>query len=558
MKFSLPTAATATATALLAGMLASSQVASAAPPTPSSKTYTELYRPQFHYSAAKNWLNDPNGLVYHDGVYHLYYQHNPGGTTWGAMSWGHASSRDLTRWTEHPVALQARGFPDNITEMFFSGTVVVDERNTSGFGKRGKVPWVAMYTSYYPVEQTLPSGKHVRKDQQAQSIAYSLDKGMTWTTYDAANPVIAEPPAQYADQVLEFRDPGVFWHDESSQWIAIVSLAKLHKVLIYTSHNLKDWTVASEFGPVNAVGGVWECPSIFPLSLDGGDELKWILMLGLNPGGPPGTVGSGSQYIVGNFNGTTFTADEDSIYTPDDSDPDSQIANWLDYGPDFYAALGFNGLPREQRTIIAWMNNWQYANIIPTDPWRSAMSSPRHLALKTIAGKARLVSEPAARLKTFGGRTFSFRRVEGERGLGRLGKALEIELEFSRKASGAAEGEFGIAVAATKDFAQETRVGYDFSTGRVFVDRSRSGDVSFDGTFASTYYAPLALGADGRVSLRILLDWSSVEVFGGDGEATITSQIFPAKDAAYSRLFSTGGETGNVKVRVKEVRSAWR
>ncbi|KAL2786925.1 glycosyl hydrolase [Aspergillus keveii] len=501
-------------------------------------------------------MNDPNGLVYHDGVYHLYYQYNPGGTTWGAMSWGHATSRDLTQWTEQPVALQARGFPDNITEMYFSGTVVVDEKNTSGFGKRGKVPLVAMYTSYYPVEQTLPSGKHVRKDQQAQSIAYSLDKGMTWTTYDAANPVIAEPPSPYQDQVLEFRDPSVFWHDQTHQWIAVVSLAKLHKIVIYTSKNLKDWQLASEFGPANAVGGVWECPSIFPLSLDGSREVKWILMLGLNPGGPPGTVGSGSQYIVGSFNGTTFVADEDSVYTPEEGS--SQTANWLDYGPDFYAALGFNGLPRDKRTIIAWMNNWQYGGVIPTDPWRSAMSTPRHLALKTIAGKATLVSEPAARLSTHGGRTFTFRRLDGERELGRLGKALEIELSFSRKASLATEGEFGIAVAATKDYAQETRVGYDFATGQVFVDRSRSGEVGFDGTFASRYHAPLVLGADGSVSLRILLDWSSVEVFACEGEATITSQIFPSKDAVYSRLFSTGGETGNVKVRVKEVRSAWR
>ncbi|CEL11661.1 Putative Glycosyl hydrolase family protein [Aspergillus calidoustus] len=532
-------------------MLASPQVASAAPP--GHKAYTELYRPQYHFSPAKNWMNDPNGLIYHDGVYHLYYQYNPGGTTWGAMSWGHATSRDLTQWTEHPVALQARGFPDNITEMYFSGSIVVDERNTSGFGKKGKVPWVAMYTSYYPLEQTLPSGKHVRKDQQAQSIAYSLDQGMTWTTYDAANPIIAEPPAPYQDQVLEFRDPNVFWHDETRQWIAVVSLAKLHKILIYTSNNLKDWKLASEFGPVNAVGGVWECPSIFPLSLDGGDDLKWILMLGLNPGGPPGTVGSGSQYIVGNFNGTTFTADPESIYTPEDQD--SQVANWLDHGPDFYAALGFNGLPQDKRTVIAWMNNWQYGGVIPTDPWRSAMSAPRHLELKTIDGKATIVSEPAARLKTQGGRTFTFRRLDGERELGRLGKALEIELSFSRKAT---EGEFGIALAATKDYSQETRVGYDFAAGQVFVDRSRSGEVGFDGTFASRYYAPLSLGADGRVSLRIMLDWSSVEVFGGDGEATITSQIFPSKDAVYSRLFSTGGETGNVKVGVKEVRSAWR
>ncbi|KAL4986818.1 glycosyl hydrolase [Aspergillus falconensis] len=695
---------------LLLGVSASAVPATARP----SKSYTELYRPQYHFSPAKNWMNDPNGLIYDadEGVYHLYYQYSPSGPNWGALSWGHATSRDLMHWTEHPVALLARGFPGNVTEMFFSGTVVIDEANTSGFGRNGKVPWVAMYTSYYPVEQVLPSGKRAPKDMQAQSIAYSLDKGMTWTTYDAENPIIAEPPAPYQDQYKEFRDPGIFWYEETKHWVAAVSLAKLHKILIYVSKNLKHWELASEFGPVNAVGGVWECPSIFPLSLDGGDKTKWVLMLGLNPGGPPGTVGSGTQYIVGDFNGTTFTADANSIY--DGSEPEgsvifedfegdttfaargwtvtgnltdaspakgtlagqntvtgfqgqqllntfidgdattgtltstrfeishkyinflvgggsnaeetairlivdgkpvrtstgsnsesltwqtwdvstlqgksavieiidnatggwghinvdqisfsntratSTIANWLDWGPDFYAALGWNGLPQDQRTIIAWMNNWQYGGVIPTDPWRSAATVPRRLALKTIDGKATLVQEPAGKWKplTHGDRTFAFRHVEGVRSLGWIGKALELELTFSsERASSTAKAEFGVSVAASRDYSHETRVGYDFSTQQVFVDRTRSGDVSFDGTFASVYSAPLAPSADGTVSLRILVDWSSVEVFGGGGEATITSQIFPAEDAVYGRLFSTGGKTGDVKLRVREVRSTWR
>ncbi|KAJ5967924.1 hypothetical protein N7501_004172 [Penicillium viridicatum] len=678
-----------------------------------SKAYTEPYRPQFHFSAEKNWLNDPNGLVYDDGVYHLFFQYNPGGDTWGAMSWGHATSKDLLHWTEQPVALEARGFPNNITEMFFSGTAIVDEKNTSGFGRQGKAPWVAMYTSYYPTEQTLPSGKHVRTNQQAQSIAYSLDKGMTWTTYDAANPVILDPPAPYQDQFPEFRDPSVFWHEDTERWVAVISLAKLHKVLIYTSQDLKKWDLASEFGPANAVGGVWECPSIFPLSLDGGESQKWILMLGLNPGGPPGTVGSGTQYIVGNFNGTTFTADSDSVYdgsgptdgvifedfegdktldargwittgdfvgaspakgtldgqntvtgfkgnqllntflngdgttgtltskpfdisqryinflvgggsntnktaiqlkvngqavhTSAGSDSEtlswkswdvtalqgksgtieiidnatggwghinvdeisfsntranSQVANWMDWDPDFYAALGWNGLAQDERTVIAWMNNWQYGATIPTDPWRSAMTIPRHLALKTIGGKATLVQEPAGKWEsiTRGRNASTFPRVDGVRELGRIGKALEIDLTFSnrRPSLSGNSSEFGIVVAATKDYTQQTRVGYNFDTQEVFIDRSQSGDVSFDATFAGTYSAPLSPSANGSVSLRVYVDWSSVEVFGGQGEATITSQIFPSTEAVYGRLFSTGGATSNVTLRVKEVRSTWQ
>ncbi|KAL6232700.1 hypothetical protein BDW75DRAFT_247043 [Aspergillus navahoensis] len=702
--------------AFLLGML-SSHVTAGEP----SKPYTEPYRPQYHFSPRKNWANDPNGLVYDDGVYHLYFQYNPGGTTWGAMSWGHATSRDLNHWTEHPVALRAKGFPDNITEMFFSGTVVIDERNTSGFGSNGKVPWVAMYTSYYPMEQILPSGKHVRMNQQAQSIAYSLDKGMTWTTYDRANPVIHDPPAPYQDQYLEFRDPSVFWHQETSRWIAVISLAKLHKILIYTSRNLKDWDLASEFGPVNAVGGVWECPSIYPLPLDDGEGVKWVLMLGLNPGGPPGTVGSGTQYVVGDFDGTTFTADKESIHdgsSPEDSvifedfegdksladrgwtatggfigaspakgtlagqnevtgfrgeqllntflngdaftgtltstpfnishkyinalvgggsnanqtairlkvdgrtthiatgsnsealtwqswdvsayqgkgavieiidnatggwghinvdqisfsntRATNQVANWLDWGPDFYAALGFNGLPRDERTILAWMNNWQYGGLIPTDPWRSAMTVARRLALKTIGGKAMLVQEPAGNWEgiTHGGRVFTLQKMaEGVLDIGHIGKTLDIGLTFStRRLSSSSSSssetakadEFGIVVAATQDNTQQTRVGYDFTHQQVFVDRTESGNVSFDSTFASVYSAPLPPSGDGTVSLRILVDWSSVEVFANQGEATITSQIFPSADATYGRLFSSGGETSNIKLQVREVDSTWR
>lgn len=416
-------------------------------------------------------------------------------------------------------------------------------------------------TTQYPTEQTLPSGKRVRANQQAQSIAYSLDKGLTWITYDEANPVILDPPAPYQDEFLEFRDPNVFWHQDTERWVAVISLAKLHKLLIYTSHDLKKWDLASEFGPANAVGGVWECPSIFPLPLDGGESEKWVLMLGLNPGGPPGTVGSGTQYIVGSFNGTTFTADSDSVY--DGNGSNDQTANWLDWGPDFYAALGWNGLPSTEQTIIAWMNNWQYGAIIPTDPWRSAMTVPRRLALKTIGGKATLVQQPAGEWEsiTHGGNVSTFPRVDGVRQLGRLGKALEIDLTFSNReissSSTSDSSEFGIAVAATQGYSQQTRVGYNFGKHEVFIDRSQSGDVSFDDTFASTYSAPLSPSANGTVSLRVYVDWSSVEVFGGQGEATITSQIFPSPEAVYGRLFSSGGATSNVRLDVKELRSTW-
>ncbi|KAK9490034.1 extracellular exo-inulinase inuE [Lipomyces doorenjongii] len=677
--------------------------------------YNELYRPQYHFTPLKNWMNDPTGLLYHKGIYHLFYQYNPGGTTWGAMSWGHATSRDLTHWKQQPIALLARGYPDNITEMFFTGSAVADVDNTSGFGHSGQTPLVAMYTSYYPYAQNLPSGKTVQANQQAQSIAYSLDDGMTWTTYDAANPVILDPPAPYSDQFLNFRDPAIFWHKPTKKWIAVLSLAQLHKLLIYTSKDLKNWALASEFGPVNAVGGVWECPNIFPLSVDGhNDNVKWVAMIGLNPGGPPGTVGSGTQYVVGNFNGTSFTADADGLFsgtTPPPSDSiifadfegvgtfadlgwtptgdligqspatgawpgqnpvtgylgkrlvntfvngdattgtltskffnismryinflvggghdfnntavhlkvdgqivrsatgtnsetlswqswdvssllnrtavieivdtstggwghinvdeisfsnsmaRSQVANWVDWGPDFYAAQAYRGLSSDEQVAIGWMNNWEYGGLIPTIPWRSAMSLPRRVSLKTINGKATLVQVPTENWGSIVSRKAlkrSWSSVKETKSLGSVGKALQIELSFSdREPAAVGSSQFGIIVRATPDLKQQTRVGYDFATKELFIDRSISGNVSFDGTFPDTYYAPLAANAKGQIKLRIYVDWSSVEVFGGQGETTMTTQIFPSDRATFAEIFSTGVSTQNVQVEIRKISSTW-
>ncbi|KAF3029601.1 hypothetical protein E8E12_000502 [Didymella heteroderae] len=599
------------------------------------------------------------------------------------MSWGHATSKDLTHWKEQPVALQARGFPENITEMFFSGSAVADIKNTSGFGKGQQVSLVAI-----------------------------LDEGKTWITDDAHNPVIPLLPPQYVDQFKDFRGPYVFWHDDTNKWVSVIALSALHKLLIYTSSNLKDWTLESEFGPVNAVGGVWECPSIFPLKVDGQKKnTKWIAHIGLNPGGPPGTIGSGNQYVVGSFDGKKFTADADSIYrtpvAPSDSvffqdfesndtfaqlgwnatgdlasaspaagalggqqtvtgyrgnrfvntfingdattgtltsptfkislkyinfligggynpgktainlkvngqivrtatgqnaealtwsgwdvsayvgqsanieivdsltggwghinvdaisfsntHASNQKANWVDYGPDFYAAIPFNGLPEDERIDIAWMNNWQYGNLIPTSPWRSAMSIPRKLSLKTIGGKATLVQEPAVNLAQSRQFFRSWDKLpDGNTTLGFSGKALDIKLSFSDRSPAASKSpQIGIIVRASSDFSQQTRIGYDFTTKQVTVDRSKSGIIDFESTFASTFYAPLAAGKDGKVNLRILVDWSSVEVFGGDGEVTLTAQIFPDDDAINAQLYTIDGDTRNVVVSARNLKSTW-
>ncbi|MFI1356759.1 GH32 C-terminal domain-containing protein [Streptomyces sp. NPDC020898] len=278
-------AAVATVCALSAAPLAPQAVAADTPP------YSETYRPQFHFTPQKNWMNDPNGLVYYKGEYHLFYQYNPNGNSWGDMSWGHAVSRDLVHWEELPLALS-----HDDEEMVFSGSAVVDWNNTTGFGTKKNPPMVAIYTSAYK-----DGGK------QAQSLAYSTDRGRTWTKYQG-NPVIDIGSDN-------FRDPKVQWYAPTKSWLMTVSLSAEHKVQFYSSKNLKDWKLQSEFGPTGATGGVWECPDLFPLAVDGDKKkIKWVLVVNINPGGIAG--GSGSQYFIGDFDGKKFTADDKGTYTP--------------------------------------------------------------------------------------------------------------------------------------------------------------------------------------------------------------------------------------------------
>lgn len=394
------------------------------------------------------------------------------------------------------------------------------------------------------------------QDQQSQSIAYSLDNGMTWTPYDSVNPVIQYPPSPYHSQYKNFRDPFVFWHDETQRWILVTTLAELHKLVLWTSRNLKDWSVLSEFGPYNAVGGVWECPNLFPLPVDGDPSMsKWVMVVGLNPGGPPGTVGSGTQYFIGNFNGSAFIPDADSIY------PGNKTANWLDWGPDYYAAAAYNGLPEQDHVQLAWMNNWQYGEHIPTYPWRSAMTLPRHLSLTNMNSKTTLLQQPHVDWQSIKGKEVYTRTMstvnEGIMDLGPLGKTLAIDMTFSVPEASSQTSQFGIIVQATEDLSQQTRVGYDFQSKQVFLDRTQSGIDSFDSTFPTIYNTSLASSTLGKVHLSLLVDWSSVEVFGGEGETTVTAQIFPNEDATHAELFSIGGSTDNVNVQIWDVNSIW-
>lgn len=838
------TAATAAATAVLAAIatVATGPAASTAEPSP----YTEQYRPQFHYTPAKNWMNDPNGMVFYEGEYHLFYQHNPSGNQWGNMSWGHAVSPDMVHWTELPVAIA-----HDDEEMVFSGSAVIDTDNTSGLGTKDNPAMVAVYTR-------LDKATGI----QSQALAYSTDRGRTFTKY-ADNPVIDIGSR-------DFRDPKVFWYEEGQEWIMSVALSAERKVAFYRSSDLKTWEHLSDFGPAGATGGVWECPDLFPLPVDGDKKkTRWVLLVNINPGGIAG--GSANQYFTGTFDGKRFVSDDKPYVAPtgrdvgsfDDgtyggwapdgtafgtapatgnlpgqggvsdwvgtglansfndfdggtgtltspeftldagylnfkvgggkhpyvpgstlnpsppagdvfadfegttfgsgwvatgdfagtgpvkgtigdqqhvsgylgeqlvntfidhdnsqgtitspeftvakshinllvgggnhpwttSEPTSvdllvdgkvvrsatgannealnwtswdvsayagkkatiqvvdknaggwghinvdhimfsdeaaapravdtsvrlvvdgqvvrtatgsdsetldwngwdvrslqgksarivladnntggwghiladqfslsdtparssvQRAHWVDYGKDNYAGVTFNDAPAGRRVMIGWMNNWEYAGSIPTDPWRSAMTVPRELGLRSSGTGVRLVQQPVAELQSLReDATLSAKNLPvpaGSRPLPAEGTAYELAATF---APGTAS-EFGVKVRTGNG--QETRIGYDRSAGEVFVDRTASGDVGFSTDFPGVHRAPLAVGPTGEVTLRVLVDWSSVEVFGQDGSVAITDQIFPDPGSDGIEAFARDGSAVLKSVKVTPLRSSW-
>ena len=314
------------------------------------QTYNEPFRPQYHFSPEQGWMNDPNGLVYHNGDYHLFYQYYPHATVWGPMHWGHAVSKDLVTWEHKPIAL----FPDE-KGYIFSGSAVVDTHNTSGFSTTGEPPLVAIFTYF-----SLPKEKSGSIETQSQGIAYSLDNGVTWEKY-GGNPVLPNPG------IKDYRDPKVFWHEPTKKWIMLLVAGDYVK--LYSSKNLKKWNFLSDFGKeLGSKGGVWECPDLFPLTTTSG-ETKWVMVVSIGNGAPNG--GSGTQYFVGDFNGTQFTTNQKEY-------------KWLDWGTDNYAGITYNNTPNNERIFIGWMSNWQYALKTPTTPWRSAMTLPRELILEKV------------------------------------------------------------------------------------------------------------------------------------------------------------------------------
>lgn len=488
--------------------------------TASTATTAEMFRPAMHFAARDTWLNDPNGLIFHGGVYHLYYQNNPFGNVWGNMSWGHATSPDLLTWTEHPVAIAC-----DEQEDIFSGSIVFDRENTSGFGTAETAPLVAFYTSAYKPASAL-------NGVQAQSLAYSLDGGFTWTKH-TENPVLDRGSAQ-------FRDPKVFRYTGAagSYWVMVTVEATDFQVLLHKSENLRDWELLSTFGPANATGGVWECPDLFELPVDGdAQNTKWVLIVNLNPGGP--NKGSAGQYFVGDFDGTTFTSA--STVTEGLEDP-ARLGEyqWLDWGRDYYAAVSFGDVPDGRRLMISWMNNWEYANQIPTSPWRSPMSLAREVSLRTVNGKPRLVQrvafDPVTELEPAESFTLDSAALDNEtRRLNEAsGSVQRIDLTFT---PGTAK-EFGLVVRGSDKTG--TRIGILPEQGHLFIDRRESGLSDFHESFASIDTAPIR-AVDGSYQLTIYVDHCSVEVFAQDGLVTMTELVFPSTDSTDLSLYASGG-----------------
>jgi len=465
------------------------------------------YRPNFHFTPKGNWMNDPNGLFYADGTYHLYFQYWPYGNKWGPMHWGHATTKDLIKWEEQPIAL----YPDRFGYIF-SGSAVLDVNNTSGFGDGKTAPVVAIFTYHDPVKE-----KAGTIDVESQGLAYSLDNGYTWTKYDAGNPVIKNPG------IRDFRDPKVTWDSVHNQWIMV--LAAQDRSQLYTSKNLKDWSYLSDFGKnIGAHGGVWECPDFFSMKVQGSNETKWVLIQSLNPGGANG--GSGTQYFIGDFDGKTFTLNKNFAERVT-----KEKAVWLDYGKDNYAGVTWGNAPVKdsRRMMIGWMSNWEYAEVVPTNGWRSSTTIPRELKLVKKDNNYSLITSPAEAIKNYVEKTTNLNKlnVKGTAVLSPKGATDFTRADISLNLKNLKQDIYTFTF--TNDAGETLSFGIDNKSQNLFIDRSKSSSASSFNKFTATP-SKAALGTLQKTgTFRILMDKTSIEVFYNDGETVMTEIFFTSQ-----------------------------
>jgi fructan beta-fructosidase len=504
---------------------------STAPNALAAGTYSEAYRPAFHFTPPNGWMNDPNGLIYHNGEYHLFYQYYPDDTVWGPMHWAHAVSSDLVHWENLPIAL----YPDE-KGYIFSGSAVFDEHNTSGLGPPETSPLIAIFTYHDPIR-----GAENTLDHESQAIAYSLDDGRTWIKYEG-NPVLPNPGGK-----KDFRDPNVFWHDETQRWMMVVSV--FDHVEIYSSPNLINWDFLSDFGyNFGAMNGTWECPDLFPIQIDETGETRWVLIQNLNPGGPQG--GSGTQYFIGDFDGSEFTLDPEF-----ESQLDRNGPHWADWGRDNYAGITWFGAPDDRRLFIGWMSNWDYAQQVPTDTWRSAMTIPRDLSLTfgTEEGYV-LRSRPApelSKLRASGGENVT------DAALSEHGAVLNgpSEITISMPAN-AASGEIKIVFSNASD---EKYIFSLSADGKTFSsDRTQAGPAGFSETFADRTHRAPRLSVSDVLTLEIFVDASSFEIFADDGATVMTETVFPTTALDRLSISSTTSNVQNTEIALYELRNIWQ
>lgn len=475
-------------------------------------------------------MNDPNGMVYYEGEYHLFYQHYPEASVWGPMHWGHAVSTDLVHWEHLPIAL----YPDSLGYIF-SGSAVVDWNNTSGFGTKENPPLVAFFTYHNPEIE-----KAQKIEIESQGIAYSTDKGRTWTKYDR-NPVIKNPG------IRDFRDPKVFWHDETKQWIA--SIASGQEIHFYASPNCKDWSYLSAFGKgVGSHDGVWECPDLFPLPVKGTDEQKWVLIVNINPGGPAG--GSAAQYFVGDFDGKSFTTAQKNTL-------------WMDHGRDNYAGVTWSDTPDKRRILIGWMNNWQYAGAKPCEKWSGAATFPRELGLDKVMDTYLLTSVPVKELDELRGETVQLGAMKVEKSLALSDKftfakaPIELKLTFDQQNNTQISfaSRYGVRLKNAKG--EYITIGYDNMEKFFYIDRTNAVGEVFSDQFACAHSVPYIVNTP-EVEWTLLIDVASVEFFTAEGRVVVTDVFYPSEPFDLVEVFTENGIINVVDGSVTELQSIWK
>lgn len=490
-----------------------------------SQYYNEIYRPQYHYTPIRGSASDPNGLVYFEGEYHLFHQ--DGGT------WAHAVSKDMLNWKRLPIAL-----PWNDHGHVWSGSAVADMTNASGlFGDSGGKGLIAYYTSFNPDS---PNGN------QRIGLAYSKDQGRTWE-YSKEHPIVIENPGKGGNEAgnWDFRDPKVIRDDENNRWVMVVSGGD--HIRFYTSTNLLDWTLTDNWGYGDYVrGGVWECPDLFQLPVDGTSQKKWVMMI--STGANPKTGGSDAEYFIGHL-----TADGKFV----NDNPAGEVLR-TDFGKEFYASMSFANMPDHRTVMMAWMTNWDYPFAFPTSNWKGELTIPREVSLVTTKDGIRMVQSPIKELESLRKPLYSTSNKSVSPSSGNLLKgiisgAYEIEAEIEiPEASTVTEFGFNIREGAN----QKTVVGYQASDSRMFVDRTASGETEFSNLFSKKHEAPTQM-ENNRIKMRILVDESSVEAFGNDGKVVFSDVIFPDPVSRAMSFYVKGGNVNVVSLKVHQLQSVW-